>query len=46
MRYIQFSYPDSRLPRCAYSRRIKFATGRTAPDSLIPKTKIDVTLIA
>ncbi|WP_287263221.1 hypothetical protein [Moorena sp. SIO3A5] len=26
--------PDSRLPRCAFRRRIKFATGRTAPDSL------------
>ncbi|WAN69847.1 hypothetical protein BJP36_37780 [Moorena producens JHB] len=26
----------SRLPRCAYSRRIKFATGRTAPDSRLP----------
>ncbi|WP_143727500.1 hypothetical protein [Moorena bouillonii] len=24
----------SRLPRCAFRRRIKFATGRTAPDSL------------
>uniref|UniRef100_UPI00192C14ED hypothetical protein n=1 Tax=Moorena producens TaxID=1155739 RepID=UPI00192C14ED len=30
---------DSRLPiprECAYSRRIKFATGRTAPDSRLP----------
>ncbi|WP_424102114.1 hypothetical protein [Moorena producens] len=30
--------PDSRLPRCAFRRRIKFATGRTAPDSRLPKT--------
>ncbi|NEP68515.1 hypothetical protein [Moorena sp. SIO2C4] len=28
--------PDSRLPRCAFRRRIKFATGRTAPDSRLP----------
>ncbi|NEP37155.1 MULTISPECIES: hypothetical protein [unclassified Moorena] len=28
--------PDSRLPRCAFRRRIKFATGRTAPDSRFP----------
>ncbi|WAN69343.1 hypothetical protein BJP36_05750 [Moorena producens JHB] len=28
--------PDSRLPRCAFRWRIKFATGRTAPDSLFP----------
>ncbi|WAN69412.1 hypothetical protein BJP36_35570 [Moorena producens JHB] len=27
--------PDSRLPRCAFRRRIKFATGRTAPYSLL-----------
>ncbi|WP_293093829.1 hypothetical protein [Moorena sp. SIOASIH] len=27
-----FPTPDSRLPRCAFRRRIKFATGRTAPD--------------
>uniref|UniRef100_A0A1D9G1T0 Uncharacterized protein n=1 Tax=Moorena producens (strain JHB) TaxID=1454205 RepID=A0A1D9G1T0_MOOP1 len=26
--------PHSRFPRCAFRRRIKFATGRTAPDSL------------
>ncbi|NEQ10232.1 MAG: hypothetical protein F6K37_31135 [Moorea sp. SIO4E2] len=26
----------SRLPRCAFRRRIKFATGRTAPDSRFP----------
>ncbi|NEP65784.1 MULTISPECIES: hypothetical protein [Moorena] len=25
-----------RLPRCAFRRRIKFATGRTAPDSRFP----------
>ncbi|WP_267876340.1 MULTISPECIES: hypothetical protein [Moorena] len=31
--------PDSRLPRCAFRRRIKFATGRTAPDSRLPKTQ-------
>ncbi|NEO10344.1 hypothetical protein [Moorena sp. SIO3I8] len=24
------------LPRCAFRRRIKFATGRTAPDSRLP----------
>ncbi|NEO93499.1 MAG: hypothetical protein F6K56_26125, partial [Moorea sp. SIO3G5] len=30
------TFSDSRLPRCAYSRRIKFATGRTAPDSRLP----------
>ncbi|NEO11890.1 MAG: hypothetical protein F6J98_13330 [Moorea sp. SIO4G2] len=28
--------PLSRLPRCAFRWRIKFATGRTAPDSLLP----------
>ncbi|NEO16941.1 MAG: hypothetical protein F6K59_37610 [Moorea sp. SIO3F7] len=28
--------PDSRLPRCVFRRRIKFATGRTAPDSRLP----------
>ncbi|NEO66494.1 MAG: hypothetical protein F6J98_41420 [Moorea sp. SIO4G2] len=28
--------PDSRFPRCAFRRRIKFATGRTAPDSRLP----------
>ncbi|WP_293103792.1 hypothetical protein [Moorena sp. SIOASIH] len=27
---------SSRLPRCAFRRRIKFATGRTAPDSRLP----------
>ncbi|NEQ86649.1 hypothetical protein [Moorena bouillonii] len=26
----------SRLPRCAFRRRIKFATGRTAPDCRLP----------
>ncbi|NEO80593.1 hypothetical protein [Moorena sp. SIO4G3] len=31
---LKFPTPDSRLPRCAFRRRIKFATGRTAPDSL------------
>ncbi|NEO46691.1 MAG: hypothetical protein F6K55_22250 [Moorea sp. SIO4A3] len=29
-------FTDSRLPRCAFRRRIKFATGRTAPDSRFP----------
>ncbi|NEO42901.1 MAG: hypothetical protein F6K55_01570 [Moorea sp. SIO4A3] len=28
---------DSRFPRCAFRRRIKFATGRTAPDSRLPR---------
>ncbi|NEP32337.1 MULTISPECIES: hypothetical protein [Moorena] len=32
--------PDSLLPRCAFRRRIKFATGRTAPDSLLPSNLI------
>ncbi|NET68582.1 MAG: hypothetical protein F6K63_30985 [Moorea sp. SIO1G6] len=30
------SCPNSRLPRCAFRWRIKFATGRTAPDSRLP----------
>ncbi|NEO01664.1 MAG: hypothetical protein F6K50_41660 [Moorea sp. SIO3I7] len=33
---LKFPTPDSRLPRCAFRRRIKFATGRTAPDSRLP----------
>ncbi|WAN69960.1 hypothetical protein BJP36_38445 [Moorena producens JHB] len=37
--------PDSRFPRCAYSRRIKFATGRTAPDSRLPTPDSLVALI-
>ncbi|WAN69045.1 hypothetical protein BJP36_42580 [Moorena producens JHB] len=32
--------PDSRLPRCAFRWRIKFATGRTAPDSRLPNRTI------
>ncbi|WAN70071.1 hypothetical protein BJP36_39085 [Moorena producens JHB] len=32
----------SRLPRCAYSRRIKFATGRTAPNSLGALTVVEL----
>ncbi|NET68855.1 MAG: hypothetical protein F6K63_32470 [Moorea sp. SIO1G6] len=32
----RFPIPDSRLPRCAFRWRIKFATGRTAPDSRFP----------
>ncbi|NEO47316.1 MAG: hypothetical protein F6K55_25615 [Moorea sp. SIO4A3] len=38
----RFPIPDSRLPRCAYSRRIKFATGRTAPDSLGALTVVEL----
>ncbi|WP_293113153.1 hypothetical protein [Moorena sp. SIO4G3] len=36
MPYSRLPTPDYRLPRCAFRRRIKFATGRTAPDSRLP----------
>ncbi|NEP27691.1 hypothetical protein [Moorena sp. SIO3I6] len=35
-RFLRALHRYSRFPRCAFRRRIKFATGRTAPDSRLP----------